>query len=136
MKRNTLNFWIDLFTFVVLFAKIWTGLLVRYVLPPGQGRGRGLELWGLNRHEYGTVHFYLAIAMVVLVVIHVWLHWSWICNTIVHLLKIKIHSSRYARYGIISLLVAIFLTFASIQVAKTQVVDIRTQTKVTLDFTP
>jgi hypothetical protein len=89
MKRNTINFWIDLFTFIVLFAKIWTGLLVHYVLPPGQGRGHSLELWGLNRHEYGAVHFYLAIAMIVLVVIHVWLHWSWICTTLSGLLKIK-----------------------------------------------
>jgi hypothetical protein len=80
MKRNTINFWIDLLTFIVLFAKIWTGLLLHYVLPPGQGRGKALELWGLNRHEYGTIHFYLAISMITLVLIHVWLHWSWICD--------------------------------------------------------
>ena len=129
MKRNTINFWIDLLTFIVLFAKIWTGLLVHYVLPPGQGRGHSFELWGLNRHEYGVVHFYLAIAMVALVIIHVWLHWSWICNTIAGLLNKKINPSRYSLYAIMSILIATFLTIASLQLAKTQVVDIRNNTK-------
>ena len=130
VKRNTLNFWIDLFTFIVLFAKIWTGLLVHYVLPPGQGRGHSLELWGLNRHEYGAIHFYLAIAMIVLVIFHVWLHWSWICKTLSSLLKIKkLNPSRYLLYAIISLLIAIFLTIASLQLAKTQVINIQESSK-------
>ncbi len=125
MKRNTMNFWIDLFTFIVLFAKIWTGLLVHYVLPPGQGRGHALELWGLNRHAYGVIHFYLAIAMIVLVVIHVWLHWSWICNTIACLLNKELNPSRYSLYAIMFLVVATLLTTASLVLVKTQVVDIR-----------
>ncbi len=130
MKRNTMNYWIDLFTFIVLFEKIWTGLLGHYVLPPGQGRGHYLELWGLNRHEYGVIHFYLAIAMIVLVVIHVWLHWSWICKTLVGLLQIKRpNPSRYSLYAIISLLIAILLTIASLQLARAKVIDIRDGTK-------
>ena len=129
MKRNTVNFWIDLFTFIVLFAKIWTGLLVHYVLLPGQGRGHALELWGLNRHEYGVIHFYLAIAMVALVVIHVWLHWSWLCNTIAVLLKKELNPSRYSLYAAISLSIVTLLAIASLLLAKTQVVDIRGATK-------
>ena len=60
VKRNTLNFWIDILTFLVFLLKIWTGLLIHYVLPAGQGRGKSLLLWGLNRHDYGVIHFYLA----------------------------------------------------------------------------
>lgn len=130
MKRNTTNFWIDLFTLVVLFAKIWTGLLVHYVLPPGQGRGHSLELWGLNRHQYGAIHFYLAIAMIALVTIHIWLHWSWICKTLSGLLKVKkLNPSRYLLYGILSLLLAIILTIASILLARAQVINIKDGTK-------
>ena len=131
MKRNTINFWIDLLTFIVLFAEIWTGLLLHYVLPSGKGRGHSLELWGLNRHEYGTVHFYLATAMIALVAIHVWLHWSWICNSLTGLLKIKkLKSSRHLLYGIVSLLVIVLITFASLMIAQFQVVDIQTNTNV------
>jgi hypothetical protein len=125
MKRNTINLWIDLLTFIVLFAKIWTGLLLHYVLPPGQGRGKSLELWGLNRHEYGTIHFYLAIAMITLVVIHVWLHWSWICNSLASLLKIrKLKPSMHSLYGFMSLLIIVIITFVSLLLAKTQVINI------------
>jgi hypothetical protein len=125
MKRNTLNFWIDLLTFIVLFAKIWTGLLLHYVLPPGQGRGHSLELWGLDRHEYGAIHFYLAIAMIALVLIHVWLHWSWVCNSLAGLLKIrKPKQAKYLLYGVISFLVVIFITLASLLLANAQVVNV------------
>ena len=130
MKRNTINFLIDLFTFIVLFGKIWTGLLLHYVLPPGQGRGYSFELWGLNRHQYGTIHFYLAIAMIVLIIIHLWLHWSWICNTLSGLFKIKkINSSKYSLEAFIFLLIAILLTIVSLVLVKTQVIDIRDDTK-------
>jgi hypothetical protein len=125
MKRNTVNIWIDLFTFVVLFAKVWTGMLLHYVLPAGQGRGHSLELWGLNRHEYGAIHFYLAIAMIALVLIHVWLHWSWICNNLASLLKIrKPKQAKYSLYGVISFLVVIFITLASLLLVNAQVVNV------------
>jgi hypothetical protein len=125
MKRNTINFWVDLLAFIVLFAKIWTGLLIHYILPPGQGRGRSLELWGLNRHEYGAIHFYLAIAMIALIGIHVWLHWSWICGTISGLLKIKkLKPSLCSFYGVAALILLAILTVASLLLVRTQVVNV------------
>ena len=80
MKKSSLNFWIDVITLSVLLAKIWTGLLIHFVLPSGQGRSKWQFLWGMNRHDYGNIHFYLAIGMGVLVFVHIWLHWSWICS--------------------------------------------------------
>ena len=130
MKRNTINFWVDLLTFIVLFLKIWTGLLIHYILPAGQGRGKSLELWGLNRHEYGVIHFYLAVAMIALVVIHIWLHWPWICKTMAAILKTKkSNPSRYTSYAIASLVIAFLLIIASLLAAKTQVINIKEGTK-------
>jgi hypothetical protein len=61
---------------------IATGLAIRFVLPPGTG-GRhgegGLLLWSLGRHDWGDVHFWMSVALGVLLVIHVALHWSWVC---------------------------------------------------------
>jgi hypothetical protein len=125
MKRNTINFWIDLLAVIVLFAEIWTGLLIHYILPPGQGRGRSLELWGLNRHQYGTIHFYLAIAMITLIIIHIWLHWPWVCNTISDLFKArKLKPSLCSLYGVMALIFFFLLTVISLLLIRTQVVNV------------
>lgn len=89
LKRGTVNFIVDLVGFVDLLGLALTGYIMKYVLPPGSG-GRGFrggrgaaeeqvrELWDMSRHEWGTVHFYLAILFVFLMVVHIILHWDWI----------------------------------------------------------
>ncbi len=80
MRKNTLNYLIDAGTLLVMVAMIGSGLIMKFTLPPGTG-SRGYIIWGLGRHEWGTVHFWLAVALGVLLVLHVALHWSWICAT-------------------------------------------------------
>jgi hypothetical protein len=90
MSRSTLNFVLDLASFLVLLGLTITGLVMKYILPPGTGGvGRNLhggsgsgvqaqELWSMTRHEWGSIHFYLAVVFVVLMIIHIVLHWTWI----------------------------------------------------------
>ena len=91
MKRSTLNFTIDLVSFINLLCLAATGIIIKWILPPGTGgRGRYLhegygrkpvkELWSMTRHEWGDVHFCLAVAFVVLMVVHIIMHWGWIRN--------------------------------------------------------
>ncbi|MBN1769707.1 MAG: DUF4405 domain-containing protein [Deltaproteobacteria bacterium] len=77
MKRTALNFWLDLVSLLVMLGLAFTGGLIHWVLPAETGRH--IELSGLNRHDYGAIHFYLAVIAVVLLALHVLLHWSWIC---------------------------------------------------------
>lgn len=77
MRRTTLNFLVDFVAFLFMLGMIGTGLLVRFALPPGTG-GR-LSIWGLGRHDWGDMHYYFAIGLVVLLLIHLVLHWSWTC---------------------------------------------------------
>lgn len=125
MKRNSVNFWIDVISFLPMLGLTWTGLLMRYVLPPGTGgrhRDQALTVWGLGRHDYGTVHFYLAIAMVCLIVIHLWLHWSWVCGTVRRLAgRESPASGREGLYGIIALVVIAALISGGLLWAKSQV---------------
>ena len=83
MKRKNLNFAIDAVSLLVMLAMVVTGIVIHYLLPAGSG-GRGgtgkLTLWGAGRHEWGEVHFWLAIATVVLIAVHVVLHWAWVCG--------------------------------------------------------
>lgn len=86
MKRSTLNFVIDLISCVDLLGMTFTGIIMKYVLPPGSGgggRGGGggrhiKDLWSMTRHEWGSVHFYLALVFIVLMTAHILLHWTWI----------------------------------------------------------
>ena len=89
MKRAMVNFIVDLVSFVDLLGMACTGFIMKYILPPGTGgRGRRLhgdlgrehikDFWSMSRHEWGDIHFYLAVLFVILMVVHIILHWSWI----------------------------------------------------------
>ena len=57
MKRNTLNFLIDLVSAIVLLGITATGLIVRFVLPPGSGRGwLPRSAMGRSLHEPCLAH--------------------------------------------------------------------------------
>jgi len=90
MKRSTWISLIDVLAFVSFLFLIATGLLIKYVLPPGSGgieaHGTGWRaathpvslVWGLTRHEWGTVHFWISVAFLVVIAIHLFIHWRWI----------------------------------------------------------
>ncbi len=89
MRRSSVNFVVDLVSFLDLVGLACTGVVMKWVLPPGSGGlGRELhggqggehirEVWGLGRHDWGAVHFWLAVVFIVLMGVHVVLHWTWI----------------------------------------------------------
>lgn len=90
MRRTTLNFIVDVIALVDLLLLAATGAILRWVLPPGSGGGHGYgfrrgrapgavkELLGLGRHDWGDIHFVLALLFVLLILIHLYLHWTWI----------------------------------------------------------
>ena len=109
MKRTMLNFIIDLASFIVLLGLAMTGYIIKFVLPPGTGgRGRELtsgrgreeieQLWSMTRHEWGDIHFYLAVGFVALMVAHIILHWSWIKNYFKSLFGFNISQKTTRRY--------------------------------------
>ena len=76
MKRSNLNFIVDCFGFAGFVLLTATGVLMRYVLPPGSGRTT--SIWMLDRHEWGGIHFWIAIAFLAVLAFHLFLHWRWI----------------------------------------------------------
>ena len=90
MSRGMINFILDSVSFIILLSLTFTGYVIRYVLPPGtgglgralhDGGGRGVnikELWSMTRHEWGSIHFHLAVVFVVLMIVHIIMHWSWV----------------------------------------------------------
>ncbi len=80
MKRTKLNYLIDVLSYTFFLFLITTGILMRYVLPPGTGRF--VTIWGMNRHDWGTIHFWISAIFLALMLLHVYLHWKWVvCMT-------------------------------------------------------
>ena len=99
MKKNTINFIIDLIAFIDLLAITFTGVIMKFVLPPGTGgrhrlltepaglgrnfeqRGSHIkELWTMSRHQWGHIHYILASIFIILMILHIVMHWKWIKN--------------------------------------------------------
>ena len=86
MKRKHILFWTDVLALLFLLGLGITGFIVKFILPPGTGarhhepseHTRYLLGWG--RHDWGDLHFVMAVIFVILMVIHIWLHWEWIIN--------------------------------------------------------
>ena len=54
-----------------------TGCLLAYRLPPGSRGGGGLTAWGWSRHDWGDLHLWNSYVFLVLVILHLALHWRW-----------------------------------------------------------
>ena len=80
MKRTAVNFFVDAAAFAAFVLLTATGLIERYLLPPGTGRFRAL--WGMNRHEWGEVHFWIAVVVAAVLALHLVLHWKWIVGVL------------------------------------------------------
>lgn len=76
MKRSLLNIVIDALAAIVMLGMIATGIIIRFTLPSGSGRTLGV--WGLTRHQWGDLHFWLALAAVAIVILHLAMHWTWV----------------------------------------------------------
>lgn len=79
-NRIFTNFWLDVLSLIVMIGLAATGGLIHFALPAGTGHF--YTLFGWNRHDIGQLHFYLAVAAMVLLALHVLLHWNWVCCVI------------------------------------------------------
>lgn len=80
MKRTNLNFIIDVVAFVGFVLLTTTGVLMRYILPPGSGRYS--TIWRLDRHEWGGIHFWISVVFFFVLALHLVLHRRWIVSVV------------------------------------------------------
>jgi len=70
------NFLVDSVMFVAIMLLSATGALMRYVLLPGSGHFS--QLWRMDRHQWGQIHFWIAVVLMSTVALHLLLHWNWV----------------------------------------------------------
>lgn len=81
VKRDGARKWIpriaNLLLWLLFCIMAGTGLLLAYRLPPGSRGGRGLSALGWSRHDWGDLHFWISLAFLALIIVHMILHWRW-----------------------------------------------------------
>lgn len=75
-NKNSLIKLVDLVAFVLFVFAVSTGVLMRYVLPPGSGQA--FEVLGMSRHEWSDIHFYITSIFLAVLSIHLVFHWRFI----------------------------------------------------------
>jgi hypothetical protein len=86
MSRTVVNFLIDLTLLVSFLLVAWTSVVLRFVFPPAAS-ARGWTLWGLTFDDWLAIQFATLCAFTLMVLLHVMLHWSWVCGVIATRLK-------------------------------------------------
>ncbi len=112
LNRNYLNIIIDILLLIVFSAVSGIGLLIKYALPSGyaqrhQGIHSSISQWmGMGRHEWGEIHWILSLLLLVLLILHLVLHWKMIggiCR--------KMIPQKHTRYLLLILLLVIVSSF-------------------------
>ncbi len=86
MKRSYLHMSVDILLFVGAVGLVLTGLLVAFVLPAGS---RQASVWGITRHEWGDIHFWIAMGIIGMALVHLTLNWGWVCGVTAKMLGVK-----------------------------------------------
>ena len=112
MSRTIVNFLLDallLATFMTLAA---TAVIVRFVFPPGT-QAEGWTLWGSGYDAWVGLWFNVLAVLALMVLVHVMLHWSWVCGVVGSRLSkwrgrtVRIDEANQTIYGV-GLLVVLF----------------------------
>lgn len=120
MSRTILNFLLDTALLLMFMTLAATAVIVRFVFPPGT-LADGWTLWGYGYDAWVAFWFNLLAVLSLMILLHVMLHWSWVCGVVAQRLSkrrgrtVRIDEANQTVYGV-GLLVVLF-TLTGIVVA-------------------
>ena len=107
---------VDIAAFISFVFVVSTGILMRYVLPPRSGQAT--EIFGMSRHEWGDVHFYITSLFLAILSIHLILHWHFIQNLFQG--RIKVVGASRVLLGLVGLFAVLAIAIAPFVAPKEQ----------------
>lgn len=110
MSRAVVNLLLDSLLLVVFCLLLWSSAVVRFLFPR-PAEADGWLLWGLDYQQWSGIPFVALCLLAVGVLVHVMLHWSWVCGVVsVKLLrnkKARVDEGAQTLYGVGLLIVLI-----------------------------
>lgn len=113
MKKADWQYVVNTLLFICLVGIVLIGLLLGLVIPQGPSSPESSKYFlSLHRHQWGNIHFYLSLAFICLIIIHLTLDWKWIKGRAVRLFKERWKTALIATAGIsLLMLFAIWLFY-------------------------
>lgn len=81
VSRTLVNFWLDAFLLLVFALHSISAIIVQFVFPPGVA-AKGWTLWSMNFGQWCSVQFFFLSVLALGILVHLMLHWSWVCGVI------------------------------------------------------
>jgi hypothetical protein len=81
MSRSLINFCLDTLLLLITLGVIWTTCVLKFVFPPATHAG-GWTLWGIDYDGWCNVQFTLLGVIALAILVHIMLHWNWVCSII------------------------------------------------------
>jgi len=81
ITRTDVNFWLDVLLLTFFVSLCTTSVIVDFVFPAGPDT-TGWRLWRWDFVQWSQLRFALLATMACTVLIHVMLHWSWVCGVV------------------------------------------------------
>ena len=87
MRRASVLYWIAVAALLTLLVEAVSGFILWIALPRGDGfhfRGSGSraahDSFGFTRETWLDIHDWAGIALIVILLVHLLLHWRWVVN--------------------------------------------------------
>ena len=79
MRKATVLFILAVILFLLGLVEAISGFILWFALPHGGGRWNVEQIfWGLSRDVWAGIHNWVAVALIVLVTVHILFHWKWL----------------------------------------------------------
>ncbi len=82
LSKTAVNFLVDMGCLLFLLCTLLASAIVQFVFPRGTA-AVGWTLWGLGYDAWCVIQFVCLSAFTLMILIHLILHWTWICAFVV-----------------------------------------------------
>jgi hypothetical protein len=81
ITRTDINFFLDTALLVVFSALVWVSVVIRFIFPAASVAERW-TLWSWSLDQWLGVQFILLATLTLGIVLHLMLHWTWVCGVV------------------------------------------------------
>ena len=81
ISRTDVNLWLDALLLLLFVSLCACSTILEFVFPPGP-QANGWLLWEQSYSDWSRYRFAILAVMAAAVLLHVMLHWSWVCGVV------------------------------------------------------